>query len=208
MTVLVIGAAGKSGRTVVAQAKAAGHDVTAFVHRTEGYLPDSNVRVIEGDARDRSAMDSAMLGQDAVIDTIGGKLSFKTTTLEASAAATIIASMQSSGVRRLMVISVIGAGESEANTNWYERLFLSTLLRSEMKDKAAMEAMVDASGLDWIILRLPFLSDGPGTGNIHVFSADSGEVAHKLTRADLAAFMVAQLSSDEYLRQAVAIANS
>ncbi len=208
MKVLVIGAAGKSGRAVVEQALAVGHEVTAFVHKMEGYSPGAGVRVLEGDARDRSAMDSAMLGQDAVIDTLGGKLSFKTTTLEASAAATIIASMQSSGVRRLVVISVIGAGESVANTNWYERLFLSTLLRSEMKDKAAMETIVDASGLDWIIVRLPFLNDDPATGNIHVFSTESGETAHKITRADLAAFMVAQLSSDEYLQKAVAIANS
>ena len=191
MKVLVIGAAGKSGRAVVEQVLDARHDVTAFVHKTEGYLPDSNVRVIEGDARDRSAMDSAMHGQDAVIDTIGGKLSLKATTLEASAAATIIASMQSSGVRRLVAISVIGEGGSVANTNWYERLFLATLLRSEIKDKSAMEAIVDASGLDWTILRLPFLTDDPGTGNIHVFSPESGEIAHKLTRADLAAFMVA-----------------
>ena len=207
MKVLIIGAAGKSGRAVVKQALAAGHDVAAFVHKTKGYLPDSNVRVIQGDARDRSAMDSAMLGQEAVIDTIGGKLSFKTTTLEASAVATIIASMQSSGVRRLVVISVIGEGESVANTNWYGCLFLATLLRSEMKDKAAMEAIVDASGLDWIIVRLPFLNDDPGTGNIHVFSAETGEVARKLTRTNLAAFMVAQLSSDGHLQKAVAIAN-
>ena len=94
-----------------------------------------------------------------------------------------------------------------ANTNWYERLFLSTVLRSEMKDKAAMEATVDAGGLDWIIVRLPFLSDDPATGDVHVFSAESGETAHKLTRDDLAAFMVAQLSSDEHLHKAVAIAN-
>ena len=208
MKVLVIGAAGKSGKFVVEQALAAGHEVTAFVHKAENYRPGSDVRVIEGDARDRSAVDSAMLGQDAVIDTIGGKLSFKTTTLEASAVATIVASMQSSGVRRLLVISVIGEGESAANTNWYERLFLSTLLRNEMKDKAAMEAMVNASDLHWTIVRLPFLSDDPATGNIHAFSAEGGEVAHKLTRADLAAFMVAQLSSEEYVQKAVAIANS
>jgi uncharacterized protein YbjT (DUF2867 family) len=206
--VLVIGAAGKSGRTVVEQALAAGHDVTAFVHKAEGYSPASNVRLIEGDARDRSAMDSAMVGQGAVIDTLGGKLSFKATTLEASAAATIIASMQSSGVRCLVVISVIGEGESVANTNWYERLSLSTFLRSEMKDKEAMEAIVDASGLDWTIVRAPFLSDDSATGNIHILSAEAGEIAHKLTRADLAAFMVAQVSSDEYLQKAVAIANS
>ncbi len=153
-------------------------------------------------------MASAMLGQDAVIDTIGGKNPLKTTTLEASTAATIAASMQSSGVRRVVVVSMIGEGESEANTNWWERLFLSTLLRAEMKDKAAMEAIVNASGLDWIIVRPPFLNDDPGTGNIHVLSAETGETAHKLTRADLAAFMVAQLSSDEYLHRAVAIANS
>ncbi len=208
MKVLVVGAAGKSGRAVVEQALAAGHDVTAFVHETKGYLSDSNVRVVEGDARDRSAMDSAMLGQDAVIDTIGNKNPLKATTLESSAAATITASMQSSGVRRLVVISMTGEGESEANTNWGGRLLLSTLLRAEMKDKAAMEAIVDASGLDWIIVRPPFLSDDPGTGNFHVFSGETKETAHKLTRADLATFMVAQLSSDEYLQKAVAVANS
>lgn len=208
MKVLIIGAAGKSGRAAVEQALAAGHDVTAFVHKAEGYLSDPNVRVVEGDARDRSAMDSAMLGQDAVIDTIGNKNPLKATTLESSAAATITASMQSSAVRRLVVISMTGEGESLANTNWYQRLFLSTLLRAEMKDKAAMEAIVDTSGLDWIIVRPPFLNDAPGTGNIHVLSAESKETAHKLTRADLAAFMVAQLSSDEYLQKAVAVANS
>ncbi len=208
MKILVIGAAGKSGRAVVEQAVIAGHHVTAFVHKNGVHSPSSSVRVIEGDARDRPTMDSAMLGQDAVIDAIGGKLSFKTTTLEASAAATVIASMQSNGVRRLMVTSVIGAGESIANTNWYERLFLSTLLHSEMKDKAAMEAIVGASGLGWTIVRLPFLTDDPPTGNIHVFSAETGEIAHKLTRADLAAFMLAQIPSDQYLQKTVAVGNS
>ena len=208
MKLLVIGAAGKSGRAVVEQAVVAGHEVTGFVHNREGYLPDPSVRVVEGDARDRSTMDSAMHGQDAVIDTIGGKLSFKTTTLESSAAATVTASMQSSGVHRLLVISVIGAGESIANTNWYERLFLSTLLRSEMKDKAAMEAIVGASDLGWTIIRLPFLTDDPPTGEIILFSAETGETAHKLTRSDLAAFMLAQLSSDQYLQKTVAVGNS
>jgi putative NADH-flavin reductase len=153
-------------------------------------------------------MDAAMLGQDAVIDTIGNRNPLKATTLESSAAATITASMHSSGVRRLMVISMTGEGESEANTNWYQRLFLATLLRAEMEDKGAMEAIVDTSGLDWIIVRPPFLNDDPGTGDIHIFSAETKGTTHKLTRTDLAAFMVAQLSSDKYLQKAVAVANS
>ena len=193
---------------VVEKALADGHDVTAFVRNTEGYSPGSDVRVNEGDARDRSAMDPAMLGQDAVIDTVGGKLSFKTTTLESSAAATIIASMQASGVRPLVVISVIGAGESVANTNWYERLFLSTVLRSEIKDKSSYGG---DCGCKWSRLdyRLPTLSQRrSSSGDVHVFSAESGETAHELTRDNLAAFMVAQLSSDEHLQKTVAIANS
>jgi putative NADH-flavin reductase len=208
MKVLVIGAAGKTGSAVVERALAAGHDVTAFVHTVGGSSPDPRVRVVEGDATDRSAVESAMLGQGAVIDTIGNKNPLKAATLEASTAATITASMQSSGVRRLVVISMIGEGESEANTNWWQHLALSTLLRGEMKDKAAMEATVDASGLEWIIVRPPFLNDDPATGKIRVLSGETGETAHKLTRADLAAFMVDQLSSDEHLRKAVAIANS
>ncbi len=71
-----------------------------------------------------------------------------------------------------------------------------------------MESAVEGSDLDWVILRPAFLSDDTATGNVRVFSAESGEKAHKITRADLAAFMIAQLSSDEHLHQAVAIANS
>ncbi len=71
-----------------------------------------------------------------------------------------------------------------------------------------MEAIVDTSGLDWTIVRPPFLNDDPAKGDFHVFSAETGETAHKLTRGDLAAFMVAQLSSDQYHQKAVAIANS
>lgn len=207
MKVLVIGAAGKTGRAVVEQALAAGHQVTAFVHTADDYNV-SDVRVLEGDAADRNAMDAAVLGQDAVLDTIGGKTPYKTTTLESSAASTIIDSMQRNGVRRLVVTSMLGEGDSKANAPLYERLLVATFLRGADKDKAAMEAAVEASGLDWVILRPAILSDDPAKGNVKVYGIDTGEKAHKITRADLASFMLAQLSSDEYLHQAVTIANS
>ncbi len=207
MKVLVIGAAGKTGRAVVEQAVAAGHQVTAFVHNANEYKV-SDVRVIEGDAANTVAMDAAVLGQDAVLDTIGDKTPYKTTTLESSAANTIIASMQRNGVRRLVVTSMLGEGDSKANIPIYERLLLATLLRGADKDKAAMESAVEASGLDWVILRPAFLTDDPAKGNIRVFAAETGEKAHKITRADVASFMVAQVSNNEYLHQAVTIANN
>ncbi|MBC8135001.1 MAG: NAD(P)H-binding protein [Fibrella sp.] len=207
MKVLVIGAAGKTGKAVVEQAVAAGHQVTAFV-RNSGEYDVASVRVIEGDATDSVAMDAAVLGQDAVLDTIGGKTPYKATTLESGAARTIIASMRRSGVRRLVVTSMLGEGDSEANAPIYERLLVATFLRGANKDKAAMESAVEASGLDWVILRPAILTDDPAKGDVRVFAPETGEKAHKITRADLAAFMIAQLSSREHLHQAVTIANA
>ncbi len=207
MNILVIGAAGKTGMAVVEQAMAAGHQVTAFVQKADEYK-GPNVRVVEGDATDSAVMDEAVIGQDAVLDTVGGKTPCKATTLESSAARTIIDAMQRNGVRRLVVTSMLGVGDSEANAPIYERLLVSTFLRGADKDKSGMEAAVEASGLDWVILRPAILTDDPATGNVRVFSAETAEKAHKITRADVAAFMVAQLASDEYLHQAVTIANT
>lgn len=206
MKILVVGAAGKTGKAVVEQALAAGHEVTAFVHNADGY-DVAGVRVVAGDAADSVAMDAAVQGQDAVLNTIGGKTPYKATTLELSAASTIIATMQRHGVRRLVVTSMLGAGDSKANAPIVLHLLRATFLRAAHKDKTAMESAVKASGLDWVILRPAILSDDPATGNVRVFKAATGEKANTLTRADLAAFMLAQLSSNEHLHQAVAIAN-
>jgi putative NADH-flavin reductase len=92
MKVLVVGAAGKTGRAVVERAVKEGHEVTAFVHSAAGYdVPGVEVRA--GDATDKAAMEAAILGQDAVIDTVGGKTPYRHTALEASVAATIVAAM-------------------------------------------------------------------------------------------------------------------
>lgn len=207
MKVLVIGAAGRTGRAVVKHSLAAGHQVTAFVHKADEYR-EPNVRVIGGDATDSGAIGAAVFGQDAVLDTIGGKTPYKATTLETSAASLIIAAMQRHGVRRLVVTSMLGEGDSTANAPIYERILVSTFLRGTKKDKAMMESTVKASDLDWVILRPAILTDDPSKANVQVFETETGEKAHKITRDDLASFMVAQLSSDEYLHRAVTIANS
>jgi putative NADH-flavin reductase len=186
MKVLVVGAAGKTGRAVVERAVQEGNEVTAFVHSAGGYhVP----------------------GQDAVIDTVGGKTPYRHTTLEASVAATIVAAMQRHGVRRLAVTSMVGEGDSAANTPFYVKIALATFLRGATPDKAKMESAVSGSELDWVITRPAVLTEKPATGDVRVFSAGNLDKAHSITRSDLAAFLVAQLTSDDHLRQAVTIAN-
>ena len=207
MKVIVFGAAGKTGRAVVDQAKAAGHTVTAFVHNADDYdVPDVEVR--EGDAHGsgRGGRGARRAGRRA-IDTIAGKTPYEPTTLESSAARAIIASMQRHGARRLVVTSMIGEGDSIANMPADQRPLLSGFLAGATPDKAQMEEAVEASDLDWVIARPAILDDEPATGNIRVYTPETGDEAHRIARADLASFLVAQLSTDEHLRHAVTIAN-
>ena len=210
MKVLVIGAAGKTGRLVVDRALAAGYSVKALVHDTEALVEHpfaEGVQIVQGDVHDPAAVLTAVTACDAVIDTLGGKKPFLKTDLESSAARVVLAAMKNAGAKRLVVISVLGAGDSGTQSPfWYEHLFLPTFLHGALPDKNAMEAEVKASAVEWVLVRPPILTDDAATGFVKVFTEQ--DVAHKITRGDLAQFLVDQLTSDIHLGEAVVIANS
>ena len=208
MKVLVIGAGGKTGKLVVEQALAAGHQVTALVHeKKEDEVYPAAVDVVHGDVRNPSRLDQVMTGQHAVIDTIGGKRPFLKTELEEDAARTLIEVMQRNGVKRLIVISVLGEGDSIDQAPWlYRHILVPVYLHGAMPDKAKMEQEVGASGLEYVIVRPPVLSDAQATGSVKVVAP--GEIAHRITRGDLAHFLVEQLTSDTYVGHQVTIANT
>ena len=206
MKLLVIGAGGETGEAVVEEALTLGHEVTAFVHSPAEYKR-TGIRVIAGDARNKTIMLEAIQGQEVVLDTLGGHLPFLNTTLETDTALNVMEAMKEAGVRRLIVLSTIGEGESASNVHsYYKHLFMTTLLRGVMKDKAGLEAAVQRSDLDWIIVRPAGLSNGAAKG-IRIVSPKTGEKVRFITRTDVAHFMLEQLASDQYLHQAVGIAN-
>jgi putative NADH-flavin reductase len=206
MKVVVFGASGKTGSLVVEKAVSAGHEVTAFVHDAAQYHR-SGLRVVAGDAGDSAAVRKAITGQDAVIDTIGGKTPYKDTNLERTAAQNIVESMHSESVRRLVVVSMMGIGESKEQAPfWYEHLLMPTYLRGADKDKTAMESAVQSSGLDFVIARPPVLTEDPATGSFTI--VPHSHKAHKITRADLAQFLIDQLTDSQHLGKAVTVANS
>jgi putative NADH-flavin reductase len=206
MKVLVLGAGGKTGTLVVDRILAKGHQATVLV-RDSTKLERSDVNVVIGDATVPGDVLRAMNGIDAVIDTIGGSTPYKDTTLERKAAQNTIEAMQAEHVKRLIVVSMMGIGSSREHTPfWYEHLLMPTFLRGSTKDKEAMEQEVNASGLEFVIARPPLLKDDPSTGNVTVLEDDA--TGHQITREDLANFMVDQLESGQYLRQAVTVVNS
>ena len=206
MKVLVIGAAGRTGRAVVEQAVKQGHQVTAFVH-SDGSYDVPGVEIRAGDATNLATMESAILGQDAVIEAVGSKVPYRHTTLEATVAATVVEVMQRQGVRRLVATSMFGEGDSAANAPFYVKILMATFLRGEFPDKAKKESTIGGSELDWVLVRPPFLTDKPATGDVRIFSTDSRDNPHVITRSDLAEFMIAQLTSDDHLGKAVTVAN-
>ena len=207
MRILVIGAAGKTGEAIVKQALAEGHEVTAFVHSAKEFEGDG-ARIVEGDVLDAAIVAGAVAGQDAVLDALGGHTPWKETSLDSNAARNIIKAMQTGGVRRLMVVSAIGVGgTADLVPSWYEHLIMPTLLRGAMKDKEKMEPLVEASGLEWTLVRPGHLVDGEATGQVRLFEAGSGETAPKIPRADVAAFMLKALAEGTYIGKAVNIAS-
>ncbi len=209
MKILVIGAGGGTGEQVVGQAVERGHEVTALVHHAKDFDAPTAVRVIEGDVLDAATVERAVAGQEAVIDTLGGHTPWKNTGLETNAARNVVEAMRKSGARRLLVVSAIGVGDTkELVPGWYEKLIMPTLLRGAMQDKEAMEPEVEASGLAWTLVRPGHLVNGERTGQIRFFEPGQDETAHKITRADVAAFMLDALEGEKFLRQAVNIASN
>ena len=208
MNILVIGAAGKTGEAIVKQALGQGHTVTAFVHTAKDFdIPGACV--IEGDILDAALVQTAVAGQDAVLDALGGHTPWKESSLETNAARNIIGAMKTHNVKRLMIVSAIGVGGTgDLVPGWYERLIIPTLLKGAMADKERMEPVVETSGLDWTLVRAGHLVDGEPTGKITFFEPGQGQTAHKITRADVAAFMLDALAEGTYKQQAVNIASN
>lgn len=206
MKLAVFGATGGTGQEVVRQALASGHKVTAFVRDRERLpIKDAYLQVIIGDALDWQNVSNAVTGQDAVVVALGSRDRGKRD-VRARGTANVIEAMETQKVRRLVVISAAGAGDSYRQLPLLLKILVKTLLRNTYADHEQQEAHVQESDLDWVIIRPAMLSDGPATGVYHIGTADDDLPGGEVSRADLADFVLQQLEDDRYLHQAVTIA--
>jgi uncharacterized protein YbjT (DUF2867 family) len=204
MNITVFGATGGTGRHVVEQALDAGHPVTAVV-RDPARLPvppRAGLTVFAARLDDRAAVLRAITDADAVVDTLGVHGSGPTT-FRADTARMITTAMRDAGVRRLVVVSAVGAhttGDS-LPIRLLVKPVLGRVLRHHFADMLAMEDVVRASGLDWTIVLPPRLTDRPATGRIRRRVGANVRGSYSMTRADLAT-AVLQAVTDDALRDA------
>jgi putative NADH-flavin reductase len=205
MRIAVFGASGGTGREVVKQALAAGHQVTALARNPASLdSADPGLTVVAGNVLDIEAVQQALAGADAAVVSLGSTANNPDNIVSQGTQVVLDAIGQLGGPRRIVVVSSIGVGESKDQVPFAFKMLMKTVLRKAIEDKERQEALVKASGLDWIIVRPGGLTDGPATGN-YKSGLDPKISAGQVSRADVAAFVLQQLTDDTYLRQTPAI---
>lgn len=208
--IVVVGATGGTGRAVVLQALERQCVVTALVREPASLdLTHPRLRVVRGDVLDYATVADAVRGQDAVVCTLGHKRYFYPTRILSAGTSNILRAMEAEGVRRLVVQTSLGIGHSIGRMGVYYSFFvIPVILPFYFWDKTRQERTVAASDRVWTIVRPAALTNAVGRGTVR-HGGDVGSLlwTHRVARADVARFLLDQLSDEQYVRVAVGVSS-
>ena len=208
LRILIIGATGRTGRELVRQALEQGHQVTALVRKPKKMkVEHANLRVVKGNVRDYDSIESAMRGQSAVLCALGTKRFFFPNRVVSNGTANILRAMKSCGVPRLVCESSLGIGKSVGRLGLlYTFLVVPVILPFIFYDKVRQEKLIEESESDWVIVRPAVLTNAPTRGTYrHGRNVGNYLWTNRIARADVADFMLKQLTDDDYIGSAVGV---
>lgn len=204
MNLLIFGATGGTGRELVKQALEKNHSVTAFARNPYAIThKHSNLRIIQGDVMNPASVEHSMKGHDVVLSSIGSPAN-KIGTIRSEGTQNIIRAMGKKGLRRFVCQTSLGYADSKQLLDqtplYFKYLIVPFLLKKGFADHNTQEQYIRQSNLDWIIVRPGILTDGDHTGAYkHGFPANDKTVKVKISRADVADFMLNQITDNTYL---------
>ncbi len=203
MKIFIVGATRGIGLQLLIQALEQDHAVTVLARNPSRLtIRHERLTVVQGDILDLDSICSAISGKEAVFCTIGIKPTFHPVRVFSEGTRNLLQAMKRFGVKRFICVTGIGAGDSKGHGGFlYDRIFRPLVLRTIYQDKDRQEEIIKASDVDWVIVRPAFLTNGPLTGKYRVFTDLTGVRGRRISRADVAHFMLQQLHSDRYLRQ-------
>ena len=177
----------------------AGHSVRALA-RSAASIPiqNTNLEKVSGDALDTDTIRNALKDVEAVIQTLGVDISpraiFQPTTLFSQSTRILVDAMKEAGVKRLIAVTGLGAGDSRGHGGLlYDAVVFPLLLKRVYDDKDVQEWIIRSSGLDWTIVRPGLLTNRPATGQYRVLTAPNDWRFGVISRADVADFLVRQI---------------
>jgi putative NADH-flavin reductase len=201
MRLFLLGASGRTGRLVLAEALARGHGVTAFVRRPAAIgNRDAHVTIRVGDPCNAAQLRSELTGHDAVISTLGVRR-LREHRLLPTCAGSLIEAMDRTGVRRVVATSswllFSDVGRVGAIVRW--------LIRQPLHGTEEMEALFAASGLVWTIVRAAKLTNGPFTGQYRIREVQPLPHPRPVARADVASFLLDEVERGGHARGIVGV---
>ncbi|MGG7464267.1 MULTISPECIES: NAD(P)-dependent oxidoreductase [unclassified Plantibacter] len=206
---LVLGGSGRTGRLVLEEALRRGHSVTALVRDAGRVVPGERLTVVEGSPLDPEAVDAASRGAQAVIVALSnGSAETSPPDLVTASVQTLTDTMRSRGIRRVVLLSALGSGDSigsvPAPLRWATRIMhLGTVYR----DHAHADADLRSSGLDWTIVRPTVLS--PSTRRRPVVAVQAGHwpTSIRISRTDVADYLLDAVENDALIGAAPVISS-
>jgi putative NADH-flavin reductase len=201
MEILVFGSTGSIGRQLLEQALAQEHAVTAFARDPAKLdIKHANLKIVQGNVMEFASVEKAVQGQQAVLCSIGAG---RKGTVQSEGTRHIVRAMENAGIRRFICQTSLGVGDSWGNLNFFWKyIMFGIFLQDAFADHEAQESYVKQSRLDWTIVRPGSFTNGNATGEYrHGFSGTDKTTKLKISRADVADFMLKQLSDDTYLHK-------
>jgi putative NADH-flavin reductase len=206
--VLIMGATGGTGRQLVEQALERGLAVTAFVRDPSRLtIAHPQLTVVRGDVLDPGSVEAAMRGQEAVLSALGHKRYFTPSRILSEGTRNVLRAMEAHGVSRFVCETSLGIGDSAGRLGVYYTFFtIPVILPLYYWDKTRQERIIASSPLEWVIVRPGLLTNGAKRGGYrHGRRLGSYFWTMRVSRADVADFMLNQLESDAYRRAAPAV---
>jgi putative NADH-flavin reductase len=208
MKITVFGATGTVGLHFVKQALQHNYHVTALTRNGSALssLSHPNLKIVKGDLMNIQDVKKAIEGADCVVCAIGDGAKGK---IRAAGTKNIIEAMSSLGVKRLICQTTLGLGESRNNLNFFwKHVMFGMFLKKAYRDHEKQEQFIFSSSLDWTIVRPSAFTEGDVTQRYKVgFDGNTRSLSLKISRADIADFLIKQVTSDRYRKQAVSISN-
>lgn len=203
MNISVIGATRGIGLKVVEQATGKGHNVTALVRRPAAMIfRHKNLHSVPGDVLDPDAVEDATKGQDVIVFTVGIMPTRAPVKIFSEGTENVLNAMQKTGVKFLIAVTGMGAGDSKGNWGFaYRFIYNLASIKTIYEDKDRQERLIKSRAIEWIIVRPAFLTDGPLTGKYRIFTDMKTIRPGRISRADVAHFILNQVSAPSFLRQ-------